>query len=145
MSNELFNLMIMVVKKCSLSEEKIRREFKLSLAEYNGLLALEHGERILCNVFSKKMGLSPSRGSRVTNRLIEKGYIKSNRLLDDKRGLVIALNRKGKSIKTKLAHRMNECEKKILKHLSIKKRKEVRDALRILTEVMDKEVPDAVS
>ena len=144
MSNELFELMIRVVKKCSLSEEKIRYEFKLSLAEYNGLLALENGEKILCNVFSKKMGLSPSRGSRVTNRLIEKGFIKSSRLLNDRRGLVVKLTRKGRLMKEKLANRMRECEKKILKHLSLKKRREVKDALRILSDVLDREVADEI-
>ena len=144
MSNELFTLMIMVVKHCSLSEEKIRKEFKLSLAEYNGLLALENGEKVLCNVFSKKMGLSPSRGSRVINRLIDKGYLRGNRLLNDKRGLIVSLSRKGKAIKAKLAQRMSECERKILKHLSAKKRKEVKEALRILAEVMAKEVTDAI-
>ena len=144
MSNKLFTLMIMVVKKCSLSEEKIRKEFKLSLAEYNGILALDNGEKILCNVFSKKMGLSPSRGSRVINRLIDKGYIVGTRLRDDKRGLVVSLSRKGKSMRARLAYRMNDCEKRILKHLSVKKRKEVKEALRILVEVMHKEAPDAI-
>ena len=144
MSSELFKLMIMVVKNCSLSEEKIRKEFRLSLAEYNGLLALENGEKVLCNVFSKKMGLSPSRGSRVINRLIDKGYLRSNRLLNDKRGLVVSLSRKGRAIKARLAQRMDECERKILKNLSTKKRKEVKEALRILAEIMDKEVTDAL-
>ena len=144
MSNELFELMIMLLKKCSLSEQKIRNEFKLSLAEYNGLLALDNGEKILCNVFSKKMGLSPSRGSRITNRLIEKGFLKSKRLIDDKRGLVVFLSRKGRLMKEKLGQRMRECERKIQKHLSAKKRKEVKDALRILSEVMEREVPDAI-
>ena len=136
MSRKLFELIIMLMKKCQLTEEKIRNEFGLSMAEYNGLLSISRNEKMLCHVFSKKMGLSASRGSRVIDRLTKKGYLKGEAVPDDRRILKISMTKKGLNVKKQIELRMDECESKILGKLSVQQRTIVRNALEMLAEIM---------
>ena len=136
MSKKLFELIIMLMKKCQLTEEKIRNEFGLSMAEYNGLLAIDHGEKTLCQTFSKKMGLSPSRGSRIIDRLTKKGLLKGEAVPDDRRILKVSMTDQGAEMKKLIEMRMDECENKILGKLSREQRKNVRNALQMLSEIM---------
>jgi DNA-binding MarR family transcriptional regulator len=126
----------MLMKKCQLTEEKIRNEFGLSLAEYNGLLALDQGEKTLCQTFSKKMGLSPSRGSRIIDRLTKKGLLKGEAVPDDRRILKVSMTEQGAELKKLIELRMDECENRILGKLSKEQRTDVRNALQMLSEIM---------
>ncbi|GAH38455.1 unnamed protein product, partial [marine sediment metagenome] len=53
----------------------IRTLCNISLAEYQGIMKINITERITCNVLSEKMGLSVSRGSRIIDNLVRKGYL----------------------------------------------------------------------
>jgi len=136
MSKRLFELIIMLMKKCQFTEARIRNEFGLTLAEYNGLLAIDGDEKILCHAFSKKMGLSASRGSRVIDRLTRKGYVKGEAVPNDRRILKISMTEEGVQLKNFIRIRMDECENMILGELSAKQRKDVRNALQMLAEIM---------
>jgi DNA-binding MarR family transcriptional regulator len=127
------------MKRCSLNEEKIRTEFKLSLAEYNGLLALNPGEHVLCSEFSRRMGLSPSRGSRIIDRLIRRKYIMSRQGEDDRRMVRITLTQKGRVARQKIEDRMTECEQRILQHLSKPQQREMKTNLMLLANAMTTE------
>ena len=50
MSKKMFELIISLMKKCQLTEEKIRKDFGLSTAEYNGLLAINKDEKMLSHL-----------------------------------------------------------------------------------------------
>lgn len=136
MSKKLFELIVMLMKKCQLTEEKIRNEFSLSMAEYNALLAIDHGEKTLCHAFSKKMGLSPSRGSRIIDRLTRKGLLKGEAEPGDRRTLKVSMTEQGTEMKKLIELRMDECENKILGKLSKEQRTDVRNALQMLSEIM---------
>jgi DNA-binding MarR family transcriptional regulator len=136
MSKKMFELIITLMKKCQLTEEKIRQDFGLSTAEYNGLLAINANEKMLCRTFSIKMGLSTSRGSRVIDRLTRKGYLKGEAIPGDRRTLQISMTRKGRVLKRQIVEKMDECENKMLSSLSAKQRADVRGALEILAELM---------
>lgn len=132
----MFELIIMLMKKCQLTEDRIRKDFGLSTAEYNGLLAIDKNEKMFCHTFSKKMGLSTSRGSRVIDRLTRKGYLKGEAVPGDRRILQISMTRKGASLKKHIEDKIDECESKILAKLSARQRLDVRSALEMLAEIM---------
>ncbi|MDH4211093.1 MAG: MarR family transcriptional regulator [candidate division WOR-3 bacterium] len=136
MSKKLFELIIMLMKKCQLTETKIRNEFGLSAAEYNALLTIRRDEKMLCNAFSEKMGLSASRGSRIIDRLKKKGFVKGEAVPDDRRILKISMTDKGIELKNLIGKRMDECENNILGKLSTQQREDVRNALEMLSEIM---------
>lgn len=136
MRRKLFELIIMLMKKCQLTEAKIRNEFGLTTAEYNALLAIRSDEQMLCHAFSKKMGLSPSRGSRVIDRLTKKGFVKGEAVPDDRRILRISMTEKGVRLKELIRTRMNQCEDNILGRLSTEQRETVQDTLEMLSEIM---------
>jgi DNA-binding MarR family transcriptional regulator len=136
MSKKMFELIITLMKKCQLTEGRIRKDFGLSTAEYNGLLAINKNEKMLCRTFSRKMGLSTSRGSRVIDRLSRKGYLKGEAVPGDRRTLQISMTRKGLVLKRQIEKKMDECESKILSTLSAKQRADVRGALEMLAEIM---------
>ena len=136
MSKKMFELIITLMKKCQLTEERIRKDFGLSAAEYNGLLAINQNEKMLCRTFSSKMGLSTSRGSRVIDRLTRKGYLKGEAIPGDRRTLQISMTRKGRVLKRQVEEKVEECENKMLSSLSAKQRAYVRGALEMLAEIM---------
>lgn len=136
MSKKLFELIVMLMKKCQLTEAKIRNEFGLSVAEYNALLTIGNDEKMLCNAFSEKMGLSASRGSRIIDRLTKKGFVKGEAVPDDRRSLKISMTDKGNELKSLISEKMEECENNILDKLSKQQREDVRSALEMLSEIM---------
>lgn len=136
MSKKLFELIIMLMKKCQLTETKIRNEFGLSVAEYNALLTIGRDEKMLCNAFSERMGISASRGSRIIDRLTKKGFVKGEAVPDDRRILKISMTDKGIELKGLINEKMEECESNILGKLSKRQREDVRGALEMLSEIM---------
>jgi DNA-binding MarR family transcriptional regulator len=134
MAEKLFDMVVSIMKRCQMTEEKIRNEFALSTAEYNGLLAMIPGERIMCNALSKRMELSPSRGSRVIERLVRKGYVRSE-VPDDRRSLELSLTNTGSQMRQRIEGKLQECEERMLATLSRSEQDLVRQGLTLLTAV----------
>jgi DNA-binding MarR family transcriptional regulator len=82
------------------------------------------------------MGLSPSRGSRIIDRLTRKGLLKGEAVPDDRRILKVSMTKKGTELKKLIEVRMDECENRILGKLSKEQRMDVRNALQMLSEIM---------
>lgn len=135
MAEKLFDMVVSIMKRCQMTEEKIKNEFALSTAEYNGLMAMIPGEKILCNVLSKRMELSPSRGSRVTERLVRKGYVRSSQVPNDRRSLELSLTKKGSQMRQRIEEKLHECEERMLSTLSESEQDLVRQGLTLLTAV----------
>lgn len=136
MKVSFFELVVKIKQQCQKTEEKIRKEFDLSSAEYNGLLAIKPQEAILCHVYSEKMGLSPSRGSRVIDKLVKRNYLVTETVPDDRRSVRISLTKQGIALHRKIQQRMKNCEKRMLAHFSARKQKELTKALGALAEVL---------
>ncbi|UCC10931.1 MAG: MarR family transcriptional regulator [candidate division WOR-3 bacterium] len=135
MAEKLFDMVVSIMKRCQMTEEKIKNEFALSTAEYNGLMAMIPGEKILCNVLSKRMELSPSRGSRVAERLVRKGYVRSSQVPNDRRSLELSLTKKGSEMRHCIEEKLHECEERMLSTLSQSEQDLVRQGLILLTAV----------
>jgi len=113
MSRKLFELILSIKRKCVSNEEKIQHELNLSQAEFNGLLALKPEEPISGNAFADRLSLSPSRGSRVLNKLTTKGYVQTTFIPTDRRSVSISLSSSGLQMKNEIEKKMEACEKRI--------------------------------
>lgn len=136
MSKHLFELILSIKRKCQSNEEQIRAEVGLSQAEFNALLVLEPGRKILGLDFADRMGLSPSRGSRVLNTLVTAGYAKTQAKPDDRRTVLIGLTAKGRGKKKRIMNRMQACGSRISAKLPKRRISQIRRALEILEQAL---------
>jgi len=132
--------LIMELKKgCMEDEEQIRTLCNVSLAEYKAVMEIDTTERITCNVLSKKMGLSPSRGSRIIDGLVRKKYLVRMTNLEDRRSFVLSLSPKGTKIKEQIKRERNNCEKRIREKLSTKELDLVEEGLELVIRIFHQE------
>ena len=132
MSRRLFELILAIKRKCQCNEEQIQTDLGLSPAEFNGLVVLAGGQEVLGCEFSRRMGLSASRGSRVLNTLVTHGYVRTQLSPDDRRAILISLTGRGQRMKEQITERMKECEKRIFDRLDDFGRVQVTEALELL-------------
>ncbi|HJY62869.1 MAG TPA: MarR family winged helix-turn-helix transcriptional regulator [Ignavibacteria bacterium] len=118
MKNSVINLIFGLKFSCMAKEEKIIKELGLSPAEYRGILSIVPGSEIPCNILSRKMGLSVSRGSRVIDKLINNGYLKEFRSKSDQRVTNLELTLKGIKTQRKIHNLLEDCEQTILKNMT---------------------------
>ncbi|MBN1633749.1 MAG: hypothetical protein JW917_06260 [Ignavibacteria bacterium] len=133
---KILEAITLLKNSCILNDERIRDDIKLSPAEFNGIMSLDKGEKITCHSLSGKMGLSISRGSRVINKLLSKGYFKEEKLKSDKRCSIISLTIEGIKAKQKINEIIEGCENKIISKLNAKEIKETRKCLIRLIKLM---------
>ena len=139
MEKKLVDLIIELKKDCMIDEEQIRTLCNVSLAEYKAVMEISATERITCNVLSKKMGLSPSRGSRIIDGLVRKKLLIRTTNPEDRRSFVLSLSSKGAKIKNDIKQERNNCEKRIREKLSTKEFDLVKEGLELVTKIFHQE------
>ena len=137
MEKNLVDLIIELKKGCMEDEEQIRTLCKISLAEYKGIMEIEAAERVTCNVLSKKMGLSISRGSRIIDSLVKRGYLLRMENPEDRRSFIISLSSEGAKIRKQIQQERNNCEYRIRKNLSVREVKLVKKGLELISEILN--------
>lgn len=135
MGKNLVDLIIELKKICMKDEEQIRTLCNISLSEYQGIIKINITERITCNTLSKKMGLSPSRGSRIIDDLVKKGYLLRTTNSEDRRSFVLSLSSKGIKIRKKIEQERNNCEYRLRKNLSVREVELIKEGLELITKV----------
>ncbi|MCU0285775.1 MAG: MarR family winged helix-turn-helix transcriptional regulator [Acidobacteria bacterium] len=119
MSKEsLLDLIYNLKAGCIANEWRIMVETGLSPAEYNCIAALNPQEKISGSDLSQKMTLSPSRASRILDKMVKNGYLLRENDALDRRKCTITLADKGIEIKKKINKIKNKCEQKIREHLT---------------------------
>jgi len=139
MEKNLVDLIIELKKGCMEDEEKIRTLCHISLAEYKAVMEIDTTERITCNVLSKKMGLSPSRGSRIIDGLVRKKYLIRMTNSKDRRSFVLSLSPKGTKIKEQIKRERNNCERRIREKLSTKELELIKEGLELVIKILRQE------
>lgn len=137
-TDTIVDRIITVKGLCSLQEEDIRAAFDLSPAEYHGLCALARGERVMCRELSLRMGLSPSRGSRIVEKMVARGFLEASPHPSDRRVQQLALTPAGEKIRAGIDARREACEKEILEHLTAGQIADIKRSLDILCETLRK-------
>ena len=136
MENRIIDLIVELKKKCSVKEEDIQQEFDLTQAEYRGIVCMEPGEKVTCSDFSQRMDLSPSRGSRIIEKMIEKGFINYDNVPGDRRAHAVSLTGKGKNVKKKIELKKDECEEAIRTHYSDQQVGTLKETLAMLLKAL---------
>jgi DNA-binding MarR family transcriptional regulator len=108
----------------------------LSAAEFNGLMVLGSGQAVLGGEFAGRMGLSPSRGSRVLNKLVTDGLAKAELSPKDRRAISICLTARGARMKKRITEHMEACEDRICGKLERTDMGRVREALELLESAL---------
>ena len=139
MEKKLIDLINKLKKDCLIDEEQIRTLCNISLAEYKAVMEIKTTERVTCNVLSKKMGLSPSRGSRIIDGLVRKGYLLRVTNPEDRRSFVLSLSSKGAKIKDDIERERNNCEKRIREKLSTNELNAIKESLELITKIFHQE------
>jgi len=139
MQKKLVDLIIELKKGCMEDEKQIRTLCNISLAEYQGIMEINATERITCNILSKKMGLSPSRGSRIIDGLVRKGYLLRTTNPEDRRSFILSLSSKGVKIKDDIERERNNCEKRIREKLSTKEVNLIKEGLELVNKIFHQE------
>jgi DNA-binding MarR family transcriptional regulator len=134
MNTKIIDLIFELKSGCGEKEESIRSKLKISPAEFRGIIALSPKTVIPCKVLCSKMGLSPSRGSRVVEKLKKNGYLKEVISDGDRRIMNITLAPKGIKTREKIAFLLEDCEKKIIKSIS---RPEIDSLVNSLSKIID--------
>lgn len=135
MEKSLIDLIIELKRGCMEDEEQIRTICNISLAEYKGIMEIDIKERITCNTLSQKMCLSPSRGSRIIDSLVRKGYLLRMVNPDDRRSFVMSLSSNGVKIKKQIEQERNNCEKRIRKKFSVREIELIKEGLELITKI----------
>jgi len=135
MEEKLIDLIIELKKGCMEDEKQIRTLCNISLAEYQSIIKINITERMTCNILSKKMGLSPSRGSRIIDGLVRKGYLLRISNPEDRRSFVLSLSSKGAKIKDDIERERNNCENRIREKLSTKEVNLIKEGLELVTKI----------
>ncbi len=134
MKNHLFELILAIKRKCLATEERIQKQLNLSQAEFHGLLSIKPNEQLPGNTFSERMGLSPSRGSRVLWRLVSKELMRTRTNSEDRRSVVISLTEQGKSVQNNAKESILACEGKIKASLSHEQISRIKESLQLLEQ-----------
>lgn len=132
----LFDLIEQLKSRCIRNELIIMEEANLSPAEYNGISALEPEERVCGNVLSRKMNLSPSRASRVIDKLVRNGYLVREDDAVDRRRCTISLAEKGVRVKKRIEEIKRDCERRVTTSLTDREKEYFTRSLKKLNEVL---------
>jgi len=132
--NKIIDILAEIQNKCRAKEDEIRENLDLSLAEYKALLCIKIGEMITCHAFSKRMGLSLSRGSRIIEKLFQQGFIDRLDCTADRRSKNVLLTENGRKICGKINKRRQKCEDRLAAAYSRDRYNALKDELRSLVQ-----------
>ena len=139
MEKSLVDLIIELKKGCMEDEQQIRTLCHVSLAEYKAVMEIDLTERITCNALSKKMGLSPSRSSRIVDGLVRKKYLVRMTNSKDRRSFILSLSPKGTKIKEQIERERNNCERRIREKLSTEELELIKEGLELVIKIFRQE------
>jgi DNA-binding MarR family transcriptional regulator len=136
MSRRFFELILALKRKCQKNEEEIQEELGLSQAEFHALIVLDERQEVSGCAFAERMVLSPSRGSRVLDLLVQDGYVKTAPGSTDRRAIVISLTPKGRRAKQRIVDHMEACEQRICNDLDDRTVSRIKEVLESLVTVL---------
>jgi DNA-binding MarR family transcriptional regulator len=122
-------------KKCSLNEKTTELELKLSSSEYKTLFLFDE-QKISCSKLASKLNLSPSRCTRVVDKLIAHGFSTRQTATADRRQFHLTLTKKGKNYRNKILQHRSYCANKLTKALDKKQLSSIEKSLNLILKVI---------
>lgn len=114
---EILNLFFEMKKKCAVIDNQLMEQLNLSQSELLFFSSLDQCTGISSPELAKNMGLSPSRISRVIEKLVVDGYLDRNIDKADRRVITLCLTEDGKKIRAEIDKHRNECETRLIQAL----------------------------
>ena len=136
MGNSLFELVLTIKNGCMATEAIICDQLGLTETELLLFLSLDSNEKVMNKELCERMGLSPSRSSRIVARLQKQGYLDVAAIPDNRRSSNISLTEAGRDIKESIDTSIQRCENQLLSGFSEQKREGLMNDLRSLAEVI---------
>jgi DNA-binding MarR family transcriptional regulator len=136
MKTSITELIQAIKYKCVLNDDRIRNETSLSPSEYRAVVSLTPDDQITSASFSERLGLSPSRGSRVIDKMVANGIIKRDILKKDRRAQVISLAPEGINLRKQINQMVCVCEETIRKQLTESECNNIETALMKLIAIL---------
>jgi DNA-binding MarR family transcriptional regulator len=112
--NEILGLVYEMKKKCAAIDFQLMENLHLSQSELLFFSSLDQCIGISSPELAKNMGLSPSRISRVIEKLVVDGYLDRNIDKADRRAITLCLTDEGKKIRAEIDKNRQECEARLL-------------------------------
>jgi len=110
----ILGLVYEMKKKCAAIDYQLMEHLHLSQSELLFFSSLDQCTGISSPELAKNMGLSPSRISRVIEKLVVDGYLDRNIDKTDRRAITLCLTEDGKKIRAEIDKSRQECEAKLL-------------------------------
>ncbi len=123
-------------RRCAFRIEDLCAEADISPREMAALESLQSGERVSGNELSRRMDLSPSRGSRIIDRLIRKGFLLRETDPNDRRAVLLSLSSRGLEQKGRVEALKDECERLLRSRIDETQLEQVREGMRILLKAI---------
>ena len=134
--SEISNLIFQIKMKCITNDEKIRKKTYLSPAEYRAITLLKPNETLSGSDFSHLLELSPSRCSRIINKMQEDNIIFVNHNKSDRRIIELGLTDRGIKIHEQIMNDKDSCNSHIEQSLSQEERTKITESLQTLLKVL---------
>lgn len=128
----LIDLIIELKARCRF-EEEIGEECDLAPREVSCLSALAPGEELSAGELARRMGLSPSRASRLITSLRSKGTVRETFDQHDRRAVSLSLTPAGERLVKKIELKKGECERRLLAAFDREQLRTVRTGLSTLS------------
>jgi DNA-binding MarR family transcriptional regulator len=113
-ASEILGLVYEMKRKCAAIDYKLMEDLRLSQSELLFFGSLDQCTGISSPELAKNMGLSPSRISRVIEKLVVNGYLDRNIDKTDRRAITLCLTDEGKRIRAEIDRNRQECEARLL-------------------------------
>ena len=113
----ILGLVYEMKKKCSDIDAQLMEHLHLTQSELLFFSSLDQCTGINSPELARNMGLSPSRISRVIEKLVVDGYLDRNIDKSDRRAITLCLTVNGKKIRSEIEKSRLECEAKLLQVL----------------------------
>lgn len=116
-------------KQCAKVDQLLMDDLNISQSELLFFSALDTCKGLSSPELAKNMGLSPSRVSRVVDKLVVNGYLDRNTDASDRRAITLCLTPKGKVIRGKIDKVRNECEARLLESIASEEVEQFREII----------------
>jgi len=112
--SEILELVYEMKKKCGELDNQLMAHLKLSQSELLFFASLDQCTGISSPELARNMGLSPSRISRVIEKLVVDGYLDRNIDKSDRRAITLCLTEEGRKIRAEIERSRHECETRLM-------------------------------
>jgi DNA-binding MarR family transcriptional regulator len=118
-AERLADLTFSLLARCQEKEAWLAEEHGLFQAEFKCLRLFGSNETLNNKEMAKRMNLSPSRLTRIIDRLVQKGYMHREIDQNDRRNMSVFLSRRGKILTNKLNKAFIDIHYEILQDIDL--------------------------